>query len=39
MENVLFILLIDGGWKRDEAGEDVVRYGDSLLGRWSEGRW
>lgn len=33
---VLFVLLIDGSWKRGEGGEDMVAYGKSLLGRWCE---
>ena len=31
---VLFVGLINGGWKRGKSGENVVIYGESLLGRW-----
>lgn len=36
VEEVLFVLLVDSGWKGGEGGENVVAYGESLLGRWCE---
>lgn len=39
VEKVLFILLINGGWKRNEAGKYVITYGECLLGSRSERSW
>lgn len=36
IKKVLFVLLIDDGWKRSKGGENMVAYGESSLGRWCE---
>lgn len=39
VEEVLFVLLVDGSWKRDKTGKDVVAYCKSLLGGWRKKSW